>query len=377
MEITNLKTGKSYRKDLNPVMNSSDTPILSDSKASIPVDFENLDIEVEYAQKNESSNNAEDSEVLKIRIIDDDTNDHLHLGHYRSFYDDDEKGTYIQKVLITSGVAYIMNAAFHTILDGFIWDWFGLPVFTVVIPFLTKFFFSIPSTINPFNLLRKFWNRIFHKSGSHHFGDRFRQNKRHIGRKNSEPKKLHFEKTDARQVNQMFLPKKSDDEQKLFGFLNINRKKMARVAKFGILAWLVLRLISPLSSSSFTNNSLNLQSTNLEETRVNGNQLKNELQNTFVSSKVSDKRNSQSAGNVNNKKKYGNDDSASNSLKRISPIEFLKQIRKILNPIDKINRKWKQSNLRKIMAERINMKKRELGIPHCPLRFLLEEAAQT
>ena len=50
MEITNLKTGKSYRKDLNPVMSSSGTHTPSDSEASVPVDFENLDIEVEIGR---------------------------------------------------------------------------------------------------------------------------------------------------------------------------------------------------------------------------------------------------------------------------------------------------------------------------------------
>lgn len=374
MEITNPKTGKSYRKDLNPVVNSSDTNILPHSAASVPVDFESIAIEVAYEEKNESSYKTDDSEVLQIRILDD-SNDHIHLGHYHSFYNDDESGNYIQKVLITSGAAYIMNAALHTILDGFIWDWFGLPVFTVVIPFLTKLFLSVPSTLNPFNLLRKFWNRIFHKSGSHHFGDRFRQGKKNVGRKNSGPEKLFVGRRDARHDNQMFLPKKSDDEQKLFGFININRKKMTRVAKFGLLAWLVLRLISPLSSSSFNNNSLNLQSTDLEETRINGKQLKDELQNTFISTKVSDKRNGQSEIIINKRKKFGNNRSASNSSRKFSPFDFLKRMRKNLNLVDKINRKWKQSKLRKIMAERINMKKRELGVPHCPLRFLLEEAS--
>ena len=374
MEITNPKTGKSYRKDLNPVVNSSDTNILPHSAASVPVDFESIAIEVAYEEKNESSYKTDDSEVLQIRILDD-SNDHIHLGHYHSFYNDDESGNYIQKVLITSGAAYIMNAALHTILDGFIWDWFGLPVFTVVIPFLTKLFLSVPSTLNPFNLLRKFWNRIFHKSGSHHLGDRFRLGKKNVGRKNSGPEKLFVGRRDARHDNQMFLPKKSDDEQKLFGFININRKKMTRVAKFGLLAWLVLRLISPLTTSSFNNNSLNLQSTDLEETRINGKQLKDELQNTFISTKVSDKRNGQSEIIINKRKKFGNNRSASNSSRKFSPFDFLKRMRKNLNPVDKINRKWKQSKLRKIMAERINMKKRELGVPHCPLRFLLEEAS--
>ena len=388
MEITNLKTGKSYRKKLNPVMSSADSDVLPDSDAPVPVDLEFLGIDVASLQTTESlikDEDSEDSDLMnsKISHAGDESDDHIHSGHYHSFYKEDDTRAYVQKVLITSGAAYVMNSALHNILDGFIWDWFGLPVITVVLPFLTKFILSVPSTMNPFKLFRMFWNNLFSKKSSSrkHHGHDHGNDKKLLHKGNSELEKLFFH---PRNDNKLFLPKNSENNNKLFGIFNIDRRKMTRAVRFGFLAWLIVRLISPLSSSLQSSSSINfpidIQSQN--NNLIRESDRNNELQNVFISTKTSrnsDKKNiNKNPGsmiNLGNGKFENSEIKASNPFGKVKPLKILKEIRKKLNPLEKINGVWQHSKLRKIIAARINSKKRELGVPHCPLRFLIEETS--
>ena len=76
---------------------------------------------------------AYNKRVEKVQHIDES----LHLGHYHKFYIDDEKREYVQKVLLTSGLACVIKEAFHSILDGWIWDYVGMPLMNFVKTALT------------------------------------------------------------------------------------------------------------------------------------------------------------------------------------------------------------------------------------------------
>eukprot|EP00596_Hydrurales_sp_CCMP1899_P009408 CAMPEP_0119041060 /NCGR_PEP_ID=MMETSP1177-20130426/11178_1 /TAXON_ID=2985 /ORGANISM="Ochromonas sp, Strain CCMP1899" /LENGTH=163 /DNA_ID=CAMNT_0007006729 /DNA_START=138 /DNA_END=629 /DNA_ORIENTATION=- len=65
-----------------------------------------------------------------IRYVDDS----IHSGHYHKFYIDDAKQSYVQKVLVMSGATYLLKSALNKIMDGYIWQFLGLPVFTIIIP---------------------------------------------------------------------------------------------------------------------------------------------------------------------------------------------------------------------------------------------------
>ena len=71
---------------------------------------------------------AYNKRVEKVQHVDES----LHLGHYHKFYIYDEKREYVQKVILTSGVACVIKEAFHSVLDGWIWDYIGLPLLSIL-----------------------------------------------------------------------------------------------------------------------------------------------------------------------------------------------------------------------------------------------------
>ena len=400
MEITNLKSGKSYRKILKPLSN------FNESEATVPIDMASLNIEVaelkivveeavpEPEPKVESKLESKlvpikelkkisKKEYIPIKVIDPNHNndDHIHLGHYHKFYIDDEKMTYVVKVLVTSGATYVLKKAFHSILDGYIWETLGLPVIAILLPLLSKLFLSIKPSINPTKLLSSISTLTLPNLSNL------------------------FKKSNFKHQSQIEQKKKSTNDFKVFG-LKLQKRRLKTATKYGLLIWLVFRIISPLTNN--LNNGkiiLSQESTpiNYNEKQIIASNTK-ELESIFVSTKTYEKKNDDATIVLYNKinpefDKNRNENNNLNNIvvlvdkpkkiekiiiKRTNPFQKLNQIRvrtqsRIpelqVDLYNKMNIMWRNSSVRKTIAEKIfSAKKRELGVPRCPLRQLIEDS---
>ena len=180
------------------------------------------------------TNKAYKTRVQAVNHVDES----LHLGHYHKFYIDDEKRRYVKKVLVTSGVAYTMNSAFHSILDGFLWEWLGLPIFTIIIPTFGYYIRYLISSLNPRNMMRRRRFGLPGRRRPHHAP------KPHPPAK-PQPQQPHDLKMPFTAENYGLISRSQLPNESLFG--RIERKGVIQSVKWGLLAWLVLGILSPRS----------------------------------------------------------------------------------------------------------------------------------
>ena len=439
-------------------------------------------------------------------------NFHFYVGHYHQFYIDDEKRTYIQKVLATSGVAYTLNFIFHKVIDGLIWTWFGIP-FSERIP---KMFFSV--FVSPFLFLKnlKIWNLLKLKNGRNR-GDHgnflrngvqklFKNDKKndYRGDQKSSHKNIHHKNNSNKHKNKghndhnqnnhhkhdkhdkhsknnnhhynkhghdekksethkfkSYMMTKFSEIRESEMFSKFHHKKIRKGIKYGILAFLILKSLSPSTSymgqqhseivstsdrkadsSDYygAENVLRKQKEKKEEKEPEKKEAKMKVINTEKKqegniqtrldierrqTQINKSFNEKMSENTSNRltkrgektridfqkvKKYVvalltlPEFLKRNPLKEIKPIQKLTKIRNKINlrkylppnhitkikellikinpkqylpknPLKKLNKMWKNSDLRKILSETLFTGKRpELGVAHCPLRFLVEDS---
>lgn len=278
----------------------------------------------------------------------------LHLGHYHEFYIDDERMGYVQKVLLTSGAAFILNAAFHNILDGYIWSYIGLPLFTIVMPRISSIAKHFFSYINPLNLFKK--KRRFGLRIPHLFG---RSNPHHPPKPHSKPHGHH--KPDHKP--QMSLGLGDEDvtsmiSQSQSDMSGTGRKSILQKAKWGLLSWLVVMIVSPLSFSSMRGTTSKWIPGSIPASIPRQqNQKYFKATNTKTKNKNSDKRNSGGG-----RSQRGAAVSQGSSKERG-------------NILQSLFARWKNSSWsNKISQELFNGKKPKPGSAICPLRYVVVDA---
>lgn len=208
------------------------------------------------------TNKAYKTRVEKVNHVDES----VHLGHYHKFYIDDEKREYVSKVLVTSGVAYTMNSALHSILDGYLWEWFGLPIITVVIPAFSygvRYLFFI---LNPRNFVRR-----------RRFGRISWPGRR---KPHQPPKPPHAPAKPSRPHDQPSQTPQSPFKDYNYGLISesqlqnkslferVDRKGIIQSVKWGLLAWLVLGILSPRSLLGMRNSSPKFSSVKVPTSRA-------------------------------------------------------------------------------------------------------------
>ena len=207
------------------------------------------------------TNKAYKTRVEAVNHVDES----VHLGHYHKFYIDDEKREYVSKVLVTSGVAYTMNSALHSILDGYLWEWLGLPVITVIIPAFSygvRYLFFI---LNPQNFVRR------RRFGRFSWPGRRRPHlppKPHAPGKPNQPhdQQQQTPQSPFKDYNYGLISKSQFENRSLFG--RVGKKGIIQSVKWGLLAWLALGILSPRSLLGMKNSSSKFSSEKVPTSRV-------------------------------------------------------------------------------------------------------------
>jgi hypothetical protein len=311
------------------------------------------EIEMElFSYKNNVAFKQRVNKIHQIRHLDES----LHLGHYKEFYIEDEKMGYVQKVLVTSGAAFVLNSALHQILDGFIWTWLGLPFFTVVMPRLTSFFKYFLSSINPINLFKK--KRRFGFRRPHLFGKPKPQHPPHSKpqgphKPDHTPQPSHGLAEEGQGVGVVSVVAESKS--------GVNRRRIFHTVKWGILSWLVVLVVSPLSISRIRGQSQKWTPGSIP-TSTPRQQSQSQKQKYFSTSNTKTKnKNSEKKKSENRRGQRGA--AAAGSSKGQG------------NIIQSLFFRWKHSSLsNRISRELFNGKKPPAGSPICPLRFVVVDA---
>lgn len=305
------------------------------------------EIEMElFSYKNNVAFKQRVNKIHQIRHLDES----LHLGHYKEFYVEDEKMGYVQKVLVTSGVAFILNSALHQILDGFIWTWLGLPFFTVVMPKLKGFFKYFLSSINPMNLFTK--KRRFGFRRPHLFG---KPKPHHPPKPHSHPKPHGPHNTDHKPQASHGLGEEGVVSVVPESKSGVNRRRILRTVKWGVLSWLVVLVVSPLSISRIRGQSPKWTPGSIP-TSTPRQQSKKYFSVANTKNKNSEKKNAENRRGKRGTAAVGSSKGQGNIIQTL----FFR---------------WKHSRLSNMISQELfNGKKPPPGSPICPLRYVVVDA---